>query len=195
MSETFFISDTHWGHANVILYSSRPFSDVADMNEKLIENWNDIVKPGDLVYHLGDFAFLKVDEIRKLCKRLNGSIHLCLGNHDKEIRKHKNELQNSAFASIQDYKEISHDKNKIILFHYSLRVWNRSHHNSIACFGHSHGSLPPHGKSVDVGVDAKWITEEYRPIHLDELLKFMSNREVAIVDGHKERTNKVEDNQ
>ena len=45
-------------------------------------------------------------------------------------------------------------------------------------------SLPPFGKSVDVGVDCKEITEEYRPIHLDEVLKYMSKRDSKVVDHH-----------
>jgi hypothetical protein len=54
--QVWFTSDTHFGHTNVIKYSGRPFADVNEMNEKLVLNWNAIVKPGDVVYHLGDFA-------------------------------------------------------------------------------------------------------------------------------------------
>lgn len=183
--DQWFISDTHFGHANIIRYSNRPYKDVDEMNEMMIQEWNKLVKPGDLVYHNGDFAFLPTDKLEKLLRRLSGSIHLVLGNHDKDIIKNRNQLlKQGKLATIQHYNELNVDGQKIILFHYGCRVWNKSHHGSILLYGHSHGSLPPFGKSVDIGVDCKEITHEYRPIHLDEVLKYMSKREQSVVDHH-----------
>jgi len=180
-----FTSDTHWGHKNIIQYSKRPFSSVEDMNEALIKNWNDRVGQYDTVYHLGDFAFMPYDDLKKTARRLNGIKHLIRGNHDKEIMKNKNDLLASrTFASIQDYYELKHEGAHIILFHYGQRVWNKSHHGSIMLYGHSHGSLPPFGKSVDVGVDCKEITEEYRPVSFDEVISYMKKREFVAVDHH-----------
>jgi calcineurin-like phosphoesterase family protein len=68
-----------------------------------------------------------------------------------------------------------------------LRVWNKSHHNSWHLYGHSHGSLPPHGKSVDVGVDCKEITSEYRPLSFKEIKKYMDKRVGEKVDHHGDR--------
>ena len=59
MGKTFFTSDTHFGHENIISYCERPFKDANDMNIKLIRNWNERVKPEDTVYILGDFYFHK----------------------------------------------------------------------------------------------------------------------------------------
>lgn len=180
-----FVSDTHFGHQNIILYSNRPFSSVEEMNEKLILNWNAVVDPKDTVYHLGDFAFLPYDALKKIARRLNGEVHLILGNHDKEIIKNRSDLLNSGtFKTIQNYVEVKHDGEFIVLFHYGQRVWNRSHNKAIHCYGHSHGSLPPHGLSVDVGVDCKEITSEYRPISFNELRKYMANRKSEVVDHH-----------
>ncbi len=185
MSDIWHISDTHFGHANIIKYSNRPYANVDEMNEMMIQEWNKLVKPGDNVYHNGDFAFMSVDRLEKLLWRLNGSIHLVLGNHDKEIIKNRNRLlKHGKFATIQHYNELKVGGQMVVLFHYGMRVWNKSHHGSILLYGHSHGSLPPYGKSVDVGVDCKEITSEYRPIHLDEVLKYMSKRETPVVDHH-----------
>lgn len=185
MSDTWFISDTHFGHANIIRYSNRPYKDVTEMNEKMIQEWNKLVKPGDNVYHLGDYAFMKPDPLRALTWRLMGHKHLILGNHDKWIIDNWNDLvRKNTFASIQYYRELKVGGAMLVLFHYGQRVWNRSHHGSIHLYGHSHGSLPPHGLSVDVGVDSKEITPEYRPIHLDEVLKYMSKRQQVVVDHH-----------
>jgi calcineurin-like phosphoesterase family protein len=54
----FFTSDTHFNHKNIIKLCNRPFTSIEEMNEKIIENWNNIVKPEDIVWHLGDFALI-----------------------------------------------------------------------------------------------------------------------------------------
>lgn len=185
MSNIYFISDTHWGHKNIIQYSNRPFTHVDEMNEALIQNWNKLVKPEDTVYHLGDFAFMPYRDFKNTVRRLNGRINVVLGNHDNVVTNNiKDLISSGSLESVQSYLEIKPAGQMIVLFHYGQRVWNKSHHGSIHLYGHSHGSLPPHGKSVDVGVDCKEITPEYRPIHLDEVLTYMKDRKGEKVDHH-----------
>ena len=50
----FFIADTHFGHANIIKFAKRPFDDVYEMDEALVANWNETVRPADTVFVLGD---------------------------------------------------------------------------------------------------------------------------------------------
>jgi calcineurin-like phosphoesterase family protein len=108
-----------------------------------------------------------------------------LGNHDQVITYNRRELlQEGLLSSIQNYAEVKAQRKLIVLFHYGQRVWNRSHHGSIHLYGHSHGSLPPFGLSVDVGVDSKEITEEYRPVSFDEVVKYMASRKSEVVDHH-----------
>ena len=76
----FFTSDTHFNHKAIISYCSRPFESVEEMNDRLIDNWNQVVKPSDTVYHLGDFA-LYCNDIEQIRKKLNGKINLIQGNH------------------------------------------------------------------------------------------------------------------
>lgn len=187
MSETFFTSDTHWGHSNIIKYSKRPYKDVEEMNEMMLQEWNKIVKPQDVIYHMGDVSFMPFPKLKNYLYRMNGTIHVTLGNHDKDITRNQSELlRQGKIASITHYRELNMGGEFIVLFHYGQRVWNKSHRGSIHLYGHSHGSLPPHGKSVDVGVDCKEITHEYRPIHLDEVIRYMSKRESEVVDHHGE---------
>ena len=77
-----FTSDHHFGHKNILEYEkeARPFSCLEEMHEILIERWNSVVKPNDIVWHLGDFAF-GVNNIR-IAERLQGHKKLILGNHD-----------------------------------------------------------------------------------------------------------------
>ena len=130
------------------------------MNEVLIENWNRIIKPRDRVYHLGDFVFGCPERIRK---RLNGRIFLILGNHDKFGKK-----WHSLFEGVFQI----HEYKNIIMCHYPIRYWNRSHYNSWHLHGHCHGHAEPIGKSFDVGVDCNNLT----PLHYDEVCDMMDDR-------------------
>lgn len=188
---TLFTSDTHFGHANVIKYSNRPYTSVQDMNEAMVKSWNETVKDEDTVWHLGDVAFMPVADLIVLLKRLKGHKNLVLGNHDKNIQKKiKDFLGPGLFETIQFYKEIKLDATKVVLLHYGMRVWNCSHHGAIQLHGHSHGSLPPHGKSVDVGVDSPYVLGRptYRPLDWTEVKSWADKQEIANVDHHDEET-------
>lgn len=185
MGKTFFVSDTHWHHQNIIKYSHRPFVSVEEMNESLVDNWNKIVKKGDDVYHLGDVSFGNYEKTAAILKRLNGNIHIIWGNHDKTLQANIPALiADTPVKTVQHYREIKINGQMIVLFHFGQRVWNRAHHGAIHLYGHSHGSLPPHGKSVDVGVDCKEITPDYRPIEVTEVLEYMKTRTFEAVDHH-----------
>lgn len=79
----FVTSDTHFYHRNIITYDNLDFATVQDMNEEIINNWNEVVKPDDEVYHLGDAFFCSKDEAKEIMDRLNGHKHLIVGNHDR----------------------------------------------------------------------------------------------------------------
>jgi len=74
-----FTSDTHYFHDNIIKHTHRPFKNVEEMNETMIKNYNSLVKPEDVTYFLGDFAW---KNHKQILKRLNGHIIFILGNHD-----------------------------------------------------------------------------------------------------------------
>ncbi len=82
MSETWFIGDTHLGHQNILKYEpiARPFNNITEMNEAIVERWNTVVKKHDKVYHLGDFAFGRHNIA--IAGQLQGQKRLILGNHD-----------------------------------------------------------------------------------------------------------------
>ncbi len=184
MSNIWFTSDHHWGHANIIRFSQRPFADVDAMNEALIANWNRVVGPKDTVYHLGDIFMVPKEEALQIRSRLNGHICLIRGNHDKTADTLKD-----SFEWIKDYYELKvpdpeaeNEKRRIVLCHYAFRVWNHSHHGAWHLYGHSHGSLPddPNSLSFDAGVDC----HDYTPISYARVKEIMAGKTFVPVDHH-----------
>ena len=175
-----FTSDTHFNHENVIKYSQRPFSSLGEMTQALIDRWNSVVKRGDVVYHLGDFALSwgkkHYSVIDLILSRLNGSKFLICGNHDRdEVKK------NPRWSKVCDYHELTVSSQKIVLCHYSMRTWNKMHYGSWMLHGHSHGNLPDNGgKTMDVGVDV----HDFTPVSFDFVGDYMSCREIFTEDHH-----------
>lgn len=80
MTEVFFTADLHLGHRNIIGYNRPEFDNLEQMHEAIVERWNHVVRPKDVVYVVGDVAFGK-DNIHYLAQ-MNGRKHLIMGNHD-----------------------------------------------------------------------------------------------------------------
>ena len=169
MSNIWFTSDTHFGHANIIRFCDRPYKNVQEMNEQLIANWNAVVRPGDDIYHIGDFSFERHPEVT--ARRLMGNKHLIRGNHDKS---HHLKLIGPHFNWIKDYYSLKVGKQKFVLFHYPIRNWHHCYKGTIHLFGHSHGNTPDYGKSTDAGVDC-W---DYSPVHINTILDHMKSLDV-----------------
>lgn len=83
----YFTSDLHLGHENIIEYCDRPFDSVAEMNRTLVDNWNDLIDPDDVVVFLGDLGhFADDDELRRWLRKLHGRVIFIEGNHDHPNR-------------------------------------------------------------------------------------------------------------
>ncbi len=161
MSNLFFTADTHFGHENIIRYCDRPFASAQDMDARMIENWNAVVRPGDTVYHLGDFCY---GDAGPYLRRLVGQVVLVRGNHD--LDKY---LKFARFAGVHDIlrlKGVPDKRTSIVLMHFSMRTWDRK---SWMLHGHSHGCLAPIKNSVDVGVDPNG----FRPLALEEVAQLI----------------------
>lgn len=145
----YYTADTHFNHK--LMAEMRGFKYAEEHDEFIIKTWNSFVEKHDEVWHLGDFCFGGHEIVLRIRARLNGKIHLVLGNHD-----YANRIFNikGCFTSFNDIKEIKIDKIRtIILCHYAMRVWSKSHYNSGQLYAHSHGRLPSLGKQWDVGLD------------------------------------------
>lgn len=175
---THFTSDTHFGHANIISLCKRPYVNVDEMNAALVDNWNSVVAPGDTVYHLGDFAFRAGPaKTKEILSQLNGQIKLIEGNHEEDLFEVYVAHGAPNVELRPPLEEIKIGKQSIVMCHYGMRTWNHDLRGVWHLYGHSHGGLPPMGKSVDVGVDSPDFPG-YRPISFDELKAFMDTRSV-----------------
>jgi len=175
--KTWFSSDWHLNHVKVIRFDGRPFATVEEMNETIIQNHNKLVKPNDVFYHLGDIGFGKT--IEEYIARINGRLHFIKGNHDK---KDTIKLYEKYGVYHGDRTEIKVQDQIIILDHYSLQVWNKSHYGTWHLFGHSHGSLTVdnHSRKMDVGINV----HNYMPIEFAQIKTIMDSKDWKPLDKH-----------
>lgn len=175
-----FISDNHWGHKAVIWMSSRPFSNIDEMNSFMLEKWNEVVQPNDKVYYLGDFMYKMNPNkfVREILDNLNGKIYLLLGNHDeRHIKKYIPRTE-----WIKDRHELSYVYNekeyKFILDHYPLYSWKGMYRGYIHLHGHTHNNTndieyETFGKKMNVNCELIG----YKPISIINVIKRFENKD------------------
>lgn len=178
---TWFSSDHHYFHRNILYLCNRPFKDLDEMHHELKTRWNSKIQSNDLVYYLGDFSFGQETSTRKILSDLNGKIHLIVGNHDR-LKK----LPKERFESIQETLTISlFQNNDTLLCHYPFRgtveELKDAEENGYKIrylekrpvnkgqnliHGHTHDKLYKiKGRAVNVSVE-QW---DYYPAHIDEI--------------------------
>lgn len=178
----FFTGDEHFYHQNsngrgIIQYADRPYSSLEEMNESIISNHNSVVGSGDTVIHAGDFAFTTKSKAFKIIERLNGTHIFLKGCHDHWMPKsgifHRGNVHGVGYMYSRKF-----GNNHIVVCHYCMRKWPRSHYNSWNLFAHSHGKLDGIGKQHDIGVDTQveGIHERFFPYSLDEIIEIMKTR-------------------
>ena len=159
----YFTSDLHFWHRNIIEYCKRPFASVEEMNEGLIDRWNNRVRSTDTIYVLGDVSFGDADQTDQVLLRLNGFKHLIIGNHDRHGRHSRKTPYpwENHFLTIADYKRVKVEGHKFVLCHFPFASWERGYVN---LHGHTHGMHPSYYRQHDVGVDSN----NYEPITWQE---------------------------
>lgn len=178
-SKIFLTSDLHFNHRNIIEFCNRPFKDVDEMQEVLIENWNSVVRPQDIVFNLGDFAFAPNWKWIEILKRLNGKHYLILGNHD--VSRFPGDKVMKYFDGVYNKLIIQIDNRTVILNHEPLLCFGGTYRDKAnlvyQLFGHVHsGPLSNKGKDdirleflfptqYDVGVD----NNNFTPISFEEV--------------------------
>lgn len=168
---TFVIGDTHFGHANICKFLNfdgskvRPWDDVNEMDEALVKNWNDTVKVGDKVYHLGDVAMAKKN--LDIMSRLNGKKVLIRGNHDifdlKDYAKYFKDIRGT------------HKFSNFILSHMPIHPYSLTNK---WCEGNIHGHLHSSVIMIEDKKDYRYFNAsveciDYKPIAMEEVFKRM----------------------
>ena len=166
MAELFFISDTHFGHANILNFKRsdgspvRNFSCVEEMDECMIQRWNSVVRPQDHVYHLGDVV-MRQQVLDTVMPRLNGHKRLVRGNHDIFKTKHYMRYFDEIYGvRVLDGLIFSH----IPIHPESLGRFKGNVH------GHVHGGWCGGSRYLDVSVEAV----EYTPVPLYKLKEVLT---------------------
>lgn len=168
---TFFYSDPHFGHRNIIEYCTRPFRDSAHQTEELIARYNSVVTPEDEVRWLGDAFFTTKPEAAGIMRRLNGTKHILLGNHDKRTKAWYKDI---GFETVQEglvlfrrvalchFPYIMEHEKDIRLAHLHPKFEPR-----LLLHGHTHSPERFRPYQLHVGVDA-W---DYAPVEFERLLR------------------------
>ena len=191
----FFISDLHVGHANVIRFDSRPFKDTDEMHAEMIRRWNSVVGDEDIVYFLGDFSFAGSSLTKWFAHSIRGKIYAIAGNHDKPhtlrtLGRFEDVHDYGTEIGVKDEDSLasrgSQGYQKIVMSHYPILSWNKSHYGAWHLHGHCHGGLvktmPEYYKRKVMDVGCNMI--DYTPISYGQLKSIMDKKEIARVDGH-----------
>jgi calcineurin-like phosphoesterase family protein len=164
MSRVWVISDTHFGHKNIIQYTGRPFSSVEEMDNTMIENWNKVVAPEDTVYHLGDFILSKKHNIKEIARVLHGDKILIFGNHDKQSSQFYRNIFKEVYANPIIFKEF------YMLSHYPVYLNKNMPYVNI--HGHIHEKVmvcQSEGKNLYFNACVEHLN--YTPILFDDIEK------------------------
>jgi len=175
-------SDPHFGHAKVIEYSKRPFNSVEEMNETLIQRYNEIVGPKDTCLCVGDMFFGPFEAAEEVMSRLNGRKVLVLGNHDRTATR----MSKTGFLLVTDLMTLNIDNHVVRVSHYPYAGmksheptepdrevtavgWRRNGKQEMLMHGHTHSTKKRDGMAIHVGVDA-W---DYRPATHDQIVELV----------------------
>lgn len=175
---TFFISDTHFGHKNIIKYCDRPFCSVDVMDQTMIRRWSTLVNDDDVVYFIGDFSFASQERTREILGQLPGHKHLIMGNHDEP--RSKQFWLDAGFETVQDelHLFIPELARTVLLKHHPIYF----NHSGVQFHGHVHnkyGMDPVKRYIMTEQIQVNMAVElwGYGPVSIEEIVKLIEAAE------------------
>lgn len=192
---TWFTSDQHFGHDKIRIYCKRPFESVAAMDLQMVQNWNDVVAIQDTVWHIGDFTLGNYETFIFYINSLIGRINIVPGGHDYKwmgdwasvmtpegwrIPGTVNAYLYPPLHSLQ-IKRKGERPLPLVMCHYPMMSWDRSHYGSLHLHGHVHNTwkktcslsedtqLPP-GEKKGCRINMSADVWDFHPVNLDDLL-------------------------
>lgn len=176
----YFTSDWHFGHKNILTLSQRPFKDVDEMDNVIMENILTKLDKGDNLYFLGDISLkeeLGKEQIERILKR-KINLFWVVGNHDKNIIK-KYFVEDNRI-SFHENLIIKREHTIIHMSHFPMLTWEKSFYNSFHLYGHLHNLSPElnevnrrqTGKALNVNVEFN----DYKPYSLHDIFDIMSKK-------------------
>lgn len=151
LSNIHFTSNLHFRNKEVAL--SRGFNGVEEMENSIIEQWNNQVKPDDTIYILGGFCSITKGALQSymnLVYELNGRKHFILSSDDYiDTFNIMMDDPNLGILSVSQYKEVTFMTQRVVLMHYPLLEW--------AGMGGIRGSVHLHGGQTKSNLDIKRI--------------------------------------
>lgn len=163
--QTWIISDTHFLHDNIDRYCNRPDG----WQETIIENWNRLIRPEEIVFHVGDLALGKKENIEGLASKLNGRLYLMRGNHD---RRSNGFYQRLGITLVPDPHLMNQPSGINLVF--SHRPIVPLEPGVFNLHGHIHNGVAPElgARQVNLCVEVR----DYRPWRLGEILTLYAIR-------------------
>lgn len=175
MDKVWLTSDLHFGHDREFIWKARGFNSIKEMNEVIVQKWNAVVSAEDDAYILGDVILGDPSNIEYV-ERLNGKLHIVLGNHDTANReKMYRELSNVVEVAEVGIR-LKYKKHHFVLTHYPMMTGNLEKESlkqmSLNLYGHTHqvsnfyNDMP---FMYHVGVDS----HDCYPVLLDNIIEEM----------------------
>lgn len=186
MNKIFLTSDAHFGHDREFLWGPRGFKSSKEHDEAIIANWNSVVGPDDVVYHLGDLMLGDNEWGRECVRRLNGRIILIRGNHDTDHRWYEfyRTIGDNIFFG-GNAEIIRYRKYHFYLSHFPTLTGNLEkeslHQMTLNLFGHTHQKeqfFEDRPYMYNVALDANNNT----PVLLDDIIDKMKAKVKECID-------------
>jgi len=159
-NQTWLISDTHFFHANIAEYCSRPDG----WQDLILENWNHFIQPGDIVFHLGDLALGKKEDLQALAPLLKGNLYLIRGNHDRRGNAFYESL---GIKLVKDPYRLEHSSGLSLVFSHQPIVPLMP--GILNLHGHIHNNPAPElgPRHINISIEVR----QYRPWRLGDVLQ------------------------